>query len=302
MQKIDGILRTHELPSLFSSSQSSKSIDLNCIGRVRNLCQNLLTTFIDHNASQAFSYISESILKAVSSHPLPPITLGTNSSEVQVEGLDSRVISAFLSSLKVSFEVIDLIVYLDHLLTSCCVILAESPPQIKLTATDDRLTMNRRGSTRQSMMGSRGSIMGVRAEVGLQLDIERLFAQKIKIFDKEAIIGALNTGTILETALFTLLKAVVKGGQEQSKLRTLSHSAYVSIQADIMCIRQLSSVLLKDSNDIDSLCDQWLSSLFTRYIYANDIVIVSDANETTAISRAANEGLLTATKNTYIIV
>jgi len=300
MQKVDGILRTHELPSLFSTS---KSIEINCIGRVRNLCQNLLTTFIDHNTSQALSYISESILKTVSSNPLPPITIGTTSSDVQIEGVDSRVTSTFLSSLKVSFEIIDFVVYLDHVLTSCCVILGETPPQIKLTATDDRLTMNRRGTARQSMMGSRGSIMGARAEVGLQLDIERLFAQKIKIYDKEAIIGALNSGNILETALFTTLKAVIKGGHEQSKLLTLSHPAYISIQADVMCIRQLSSLLLKDNNDIDSLCDQWLSSLFTRYIYANDIPALSgDANETTAISRASNDGLLNATKNCSLIV
>jgi hypothetical protein len=298
MQKIENLLINHDLKS--SSSTSSKSMEINCVGRIQNLCQNLLLTFVEHNANHAMTYISDGVAKAASSYPLPAISVGTSASDVHIDGVDSRLMSTFLSSLKVSLEVVHFIEYLDHLLTSCCVLLSEQPPQAKVTTIDDRIPMNRRATARQSMMGTRGSIMGARAEVGLQLDIERLFAQKIKIFDKDAILATLQTGSILEATIFTVLKAIIKGGHEQSRSLTLSYSAYITIQTDIMCIRQLAASLLKD-NDADSLCDQWLSSLFSRYIYANELPTLGDINETAAIGRASNDGFVYAAKNCFLV-
>lgn len=293
-QKIETLLINHDL-----KSPSSKSTEMNCIGRIQTLSQNLLIAFVDHNATHAITYISESVTKAINSYPLPSITVGASASDVHIDGIDSRLMSTFLSSLEVSHEVIHFIEYLDHILTSCCVLLSEQPPQVKVTTTDDRIPMNRRATARQSMMGARGT-MGGRAEVGLQLDIERLFAQKIKIFDKDAILSVLHTGSILEATIFSVLKAIIKGGHEQSRLQTFSYSAYITIQADVMCIRQLAAALLKD-NDTDSLCDQWLSSLFTRYIYANELPTLGDINETAAIGRASNDGFSYAAKNCFLV-
>jgi hypothetical protein len=290
----------HDLQSLSSSPLSLKSVEIDCIGRMQNLCQNLLIAFVDHNANHSMSYISDSVTNSAINYPLPSISAGTNANDVHIDGVDSRAMSAFLSSLIVSPEVTELIEYVDHILTSCCILLAEQAPQAKLTTIDDRIPTNRRGSTRQSMMGTRGSIVGARTEVGLQLDIERLFAQKIKIFDRDAILASLHTGSLSETTICTILKAIIKGGHEKSRILTLSHSAYITIQVDIMCIRLLASSLLKE-NDTESLCDQWLSSIFTRYIYANELPSLGDINETASITRASNDGLLNATKKCFLI-
>ena len=69
----------------------------------------------------------------------------------------------------ISLSVAEYAIAMDALAVVCCILLAEAPPQIKVASLAVERDLNRRVTARQQ--GSRA---------GLQLDIERLFAQAVR--------------------------------------------------------------------------------------------------------------------------
>jgi hypothetical protein len=109
--------------------------------------------------------------------------------------------------------VIDFTETIDRLASLCCLVLSESPPsaQVRLLGggggqnSGSGNDYNSGGTRRGSMMtGGRSSMQGhgQHYNYGLQLDIERMFSRKIKVFDTESL--QLNTECILSTILKVL--------------------------------------------------------------------------------------------------
>jgi hypothetical protein len=78
----------------------------------------------------------------------------------------------------------------------------------------------------------------------------------------------------------TLLESLLKTVQETFRLHKISYESYIYLQTDLSCLKQCSVSLLKDKSDFDTVIESVLSSMFSRYIHANDINLVGgDSNE-----------------------
>lgn len=102
--------------------------------------------------------------------------------------------------LSVSSAMIDVAVMADQLTTFCSIVLCEQPPapQIRLLSSGSGGNDSRGGSSHGDVLGgsSRRGSVGGRGQTtygsghrmstyGVQLDIERMFSRKIKVFDQE---------------------------------------------------------------------------------------------------------------------
>ena len=180
--------------------------------------------------------------------------------------------------------VINVSVCIDSLITGCCVLLAEPLPQPPKYVSLDKDT-----NRRQSNATAPG-----RGKQSVQLDIERVFAQEIQIFDPEAICS----GTV-EGLVAAILKPVLKCVGETVRIGNLDTVAYKNANADIMYLKQVGNMFLKQAiADTDRLAEQVSMAVFSRYVHSNDIAKSSDHFESMQVSRSVREALVITAKRT----
>lgn len=179
-------------------------------------------------------------------------------------------------------SVIQVSVCIDSLVTGCCVFLTEPLPQPPKYASLDKET-----NRRQSNATAPG-----RGKQSVQLDIERVFAQEIQIFDPEAICS----GTV-EGLVAAVLKPILKCVGESLRMGNLDTGAYKNANADVTYLKQVGNMFLKQAVvDTDRLAEQVSMIVFSRYIFSNDIAKSSDHFESMQVSRAVREALVITAK------
>ncbi len=203
----------------------------------------------------------------------------------------------------------------DHLLTAICIALNEPVPILKALAIDRDIS--RRERNRQSMHNTRASAGQ------LQIDIEKLFSQKIVIYDDECILkdavshaggGSKTTNYyVADIILGTSMKAIIKCYHEVVREMILVSSSYIDIQVDLTFFKQISSCLLRDSvdvtgsntsysttfyRDVEALIESTLTVMYSRCL-KNDVT--GSGDELNGIVKAATEGLAMASKSSYLL-
>jgi hypothetical protein len=158
-----------------------------------------------HHSQQSFAVAFE-----VCGCPFPPSKLDLPPTEASRTDSKAREVLIETRDLSVTKSVLDFTETIDHLTSLCCLVMNETPPtaQVRLlgggtsgnnsgTGNDYNSGSNRRGS----LMANRGATGhgGQLYNYGLQLDIERMFSRKIKVFDLENL--QLSTECILSTIL-----------------------------------------------------------------------------------------------------
>jgi hypothetical protein len=229
----------------------------------------LLIDFVHQNAH----YFSEVVSNAVVSKSLPVSDGGEN-------------------ACKVSDEVITIGVAIDSLVVSCCVLLAEPPPQLKVISGERNFGRQYNSALQmQKQAGSRASQTGI----GLQMDIERLFSEKIQIFQQDDLIPS------VDSIVGTVLKSVMKSLQEYMRMMTFPQAVYRDVQSDVTFLKQIGTIMLREPEECDKLSEQILMALFSRYLLANDISAASDSAEVSLVSRAANTALIAAGQRSVLL-
>lgn len=114
--------------------------------------------------------------------------------------------------------------------------------------------------------------------------------------------------SVTDIVISSILKAIFKAQLETTRTLIFSHASYLTVQATVSFLRHISSCLLKDSSESDSLAEQVLTSLFSRYIHSNDIGSVGggwggvgDGVEAQAIGRVTSESITQLQKLTKLI-
>lgn len=254
-------------------------------------CQSFLTTFVETNrrllAQQVEKYQSRLYSSQYTILCAEAATMGTASSaDSQRSTGDSQDLSRVAVS--VSEDILAIATYLDLYTVYCAMILGEQPPLVRGAAAD-RDTM-RRASMRHNIGG------GANAQsLTLQLDIDRLFSQKMRIFD------AIEASSSMDVLVNAQLKAVLKSILEGTRLMTMPLQGYLLVQADVSFLKQAAQSFLKDLQDCDALVDQILSAVFSRYSGANDISSAADATELHAVTRAVGEAVSSLAETTALI-
>ena len=210
-----------------------------CQRRVETCADKLLASFVETNAYHRAHQLTLALFAQDSSHPNSPSSHHHNPHHNP--------------SLMIDFAV-----GLDALAVVCCVLLAEAPPPPKFSSVSVERDLNR---IRSGAIAARQNRGGARA--GLQLDIDRLFAQQIRVFE-----GASLTSPTLDAVLGTVLKASFKSAQEYSRLHTFygadrNHHCLL-VQAEMTFVKQCASAVLRESSACDALVDQVLSGLAAR--------------------------------------
>lgn len=105
-----------------------------------------------------------------------------------------------IRDLSVTKNTVDFTEGIDRLAALCCIILGDTPPapQVRFLGGGASGGDYNSGSTRRGSMMS-GRTGGQHYNYGLQLDIERMFSRKIKVFDIENL--QLSSECILSTIL-----------------------------------------------------------------------------------------------------
>jgi hypothetical protein len=140
----------------------------------------------------------------------PPLPLVPHILFVEASRTDARARDVLIEirDLLVTKSILDFAETVDRLTSLCCLVLSESPPsaQVRLlgggaNSGQGNGDYNSGGTRRGSMMTGRSSMGqgGQHYNYGLQLDIERMFSRKIKVFDTESL--QLTTECILSTIL-----------------------------------------------------------------------------------------------------
>lgn len=211
-----------------------------------------------------------------------------------------------------SSAILPLAVSCDHMLTSICIALNEPVPILKALAIDRDIS--RRERNRQSMHNTRASAGQ------LQIDIEKLFSQKIIIYDDEFILrdpafsaGSKSNYYVSDVILGTCMKAIIKCYHEVVREMVLVSSSYVDIQVDLTFLKQISSCLLRDSldvtgsnashnttfyRDVEALIESTLTVMYSRCLKSD---AAGCADELSGIVKAATEGLAMASKSSYLL-
>ena len=206
-----------------------------CQRRVETCADKLLASFVETNAYHRAHQLTLALFAQDNPHRNSPGNPRDNSSLM-----------------------FDFAVGLDALAVVCCVLLAEAPPPPKFSSVSVERDLNR---IRSGAIAARQNRGGARA--GLQLDIDRLFAQQIRVFE-----GAALTSPTLDAVLGTVLKASFKSAQEYSRLHTFhgpdrNHHCLL-VQAEMTFVKQCAGAVLRDSSACDALVDQVLSGLASR--------------------------------------
>jgi hypothetical protein len=186
----------------------------------------LLEAFITYHATTFSTKLRDCIrgLLTLSSHsdaylihsphltsPTSPLSLPPEASQTDTKARDVLIETRDLSVTK---SVIKFTEAIDHLTALCCLVMNETPPTAQVRLLGGAGGTNSGSGNDYSSSGSnrRGSLMSNRGgggggashggqiyNYGLQLDIERMFSRKIKVYDVETF--QLNTECILGTIL-----------------------------------------------------------------------------------------------------
>jgi hypothetical protein len=139
--------------------------------------QTFLSLFVDMNASFAEESLASSSMEHFSSH-------------YNKIGSQQNAISNTIRSITLSSSMLQYIEFIDLLASYCFVLLSETPPHLKPNLVERDI---RRMAGRQSMTAAGG--LGNT----LQMDIERLFSQRVKIFS--SLLATSGSEMILGTIL-----------------------------------------------------------------------------------------------------
>ncbi len=96
------------------------------------------------------------------------------------------------------------------------------------------------------------------------MDIERMFSEKIYIFDPTII-----NNSHYDAIINSILKSILKGALEKARMKNFDDNMYIQIKADVLFIRQLSSLWLKDSMTMQTerLAEQVRKKYFNNYLF-----------------------------------
>lgn len=209
-----------------------------------------------------------------------------------------------VSSMTLSRDTLTIAKKLDSISAFVYLTFAESIPVLRVISD-----MARRSSLAMGGRQLAGGMSSNQSHMSLQMDIERLFSQKISVYPAlHSYNNLYSKGTereiILNSDLIigTLLKSMLKAAQEAIRTMTLPSQSYLQIQADTTFIKQVASTLIKDATETDQLVDSILSGVFSRYQGANDIANASDGNEVKLINKAVAEGFASLADSTAVIV
>eukprot|EP01038_Epipyxis_sp_PR26KG_P014371 gene14371-19274_t len=239
MKQMNNCMQDEELPTLDGNMEFKEM----AINRVTITLQLLFKKFIEINAEFSSQYLSQSQY------------------DIYIHYYDSHSSNEAPAKVAISNKVLQFAKYLDKMTVMGCIMLSESPPQLKM-APMERDIMRRTSVARGSIVGH-----------NLHLDIERLFSQKIIVFD------IISSKTTEEIIMNIILKAALKATQEVIRSVSVTPGAYIELQANITFVKQIAASLLRDFTQTDSLVEQILTTIFSRYTAANDISNASDVNE-----------------------
>lgn len=188
---------------------------------MNTLCRNLLTAFVDANRLSLVSRIEsiQSLLYTTYYNLVRQVDAHTE------ESVDRKT----WEDLRVSADVIDVAAVLDHYAMFCAMVLGEQPPMPKAAGVDRDLI--RRANMRQSIVAS-----SYNQSLTLQLDIDRLFSQKVIIFD------TIQSTSSMDTLVNALLKDMLKTILECLRIGTFPMQGYVQIQANVSFLKQVSPI------------------------------------------------------------
>jgi len=249
----------------------------------------LLQSFTESNAAFVASQLSSASFSAYRSFHYSSTSSVSDS-------------SASFSSTTVSDQMLWAVQFLEHFAVTCAIVLGETISPKKGSGSESIGTM-RRASTTASIGGTGGGYRGSvsnnwATNKNIQLDIDRLFARKVAIFDQSGFLVNMRransediNGECLQTVVNVVLKAGLKSVLESVRYWILSYETYIQLQADITLVKQVSSYILRDCSQCESLADQTLRTAFSRFVGANDIASASDNREMSAIARAVTDGL-----------
>eukprot|EP00598_Pedospumella_elongata_P004802 CAMPEP_0184980700 /NCGR_PEP_ID=MMETSP1098-20130426/10625_1 /TAXON_ID=89044 /ORGANISM="Spumella elongata, Strain CCAP 955/1" /LENGTH=1140 /DNA_ID=CAMNT_0027504173 /DNA_START=24 /DNA_END=3442 /DNA_ORIENTATION=+ len=262
MPQLNEELRLLELPT----AEGNRAFQMQCMSRLELCCQLLLKAFIDANARYA------STLYADAQHA--------------VNVANYAQLSATAPSAGKSVEISETLLYLSRMFDKMallgCLVFGELPAHNNKAALKSAEIMQRRASGRPAS--------------ALEADMDRLFSKKVTIF------GPVSLGDSTEVVLNTVLKASFKAALEAVRCMTLPYQSYVHIQANCLLLKQVAGNLLRDTSECDNLADQILSTVFGRYVGANDISNASDANEVTLINRSITDAFTHLSSSTVLIL
>lgn len=267
LKRLENELKVTQLPPLAKDA----SFRAKCSARLETTSQELLSIFI---ISTTERFTSQSLLCL---HDL----------------YKSSRNSLTLDNFSISPRTVLMAQALDALSTICCVLLSETPPQARATSTGSTGAGN---AYRRASLGAGGA--GGGAVSSLQLDIERLFTQKVKIFENDVTALVPTLDTIVGSAI----KAILKGTQEYLKFTTISLAMNLKFQAYISFLKQVCHILLRDASEAETLVDAVSNTLFSRFAGANDISsLTTDNSETIAISKITGMAMLEVSKNATLL-
>lgn len=227
VRNICSLLQEQELDGAFNTDVELQSLG---VRKMADLSYRCLLSFIDTHVS----------------------ALAMSFSSALIEGVESVGSSDRRSS--VSAGVVSSCLALDQLVVGCCVILSESPTPLRgFTIERD---VHKRGLGKKTVKRS-----GV---PGLQLDIDRLFATKVEVFESDHI------GLSLDAILKVAGKAMLKASLEVVREVTLGPEAHFQLQVDLLFAKQIVSILSspENFNETDNLGEQALSAVDARCLDA----------------------------------
>lgn len=176
-----------------------------CKLRLEMSSRNILVRFTELNSMYSASIFGSSLLSSVS------VTAATQE--------DNEV---FVNEAALTVAVV-----LDYITIACCILLSEPLPQSKPSSHsfDNRnTTLNNRGAPSKK-------------STGVQMDIERMFSQRIKSFDPALIC----TGST-DSLVGTILKVVLKSALDVSRTTNYDTVAYRRGHASISFLKQVNNV------------------------------------------------------------
>jgi hypothetical protein len=94
----------------------------------------------------------------------------------------------------------------------------------------------------------------------------------------------------------------VKGTQETIRTMTFTYAAYLQVQANSAFLKQIAACVVKETQNVDNLLDQLLTTNFSRYLGANDIASASDHAEIAAVNKAISEAFNTLVDDVLVLM
>lgn len=186
-EELNNTLQELDLPTL----QYRHELRSACLDRLTVTCELLLQSFVESNALHCASQLTRSQYEVFIEH-YGPTSSSSGGSDKAGNAAHNLVNEGTLLTCK----------FLDLYALLCCVVLNEAPPPLKSHGLDRDL-MRRGGGA----AAARASVVGGLGHHNLQLDIERLFTQRIKVFDRLPVSASLDllVGAVIKVLIVVSL-------------------------------------------------------------------------------------------------